>query len=58
MLSASTSKTSPKNADGYTSNAVVLIVGGAQEAFFCKPANYQIILKKRKGFCKIALQTG
>lgn len=36
----------------------VLMVGGAQEALNARPGNYQLVLKKRKGFVKIALQTG
>ncbi|XP_055609792.1 2-acylglycerol O-acyltransferase 2-A-like isoform X2 [Uranotaenia lowii] len=48
----------PVNTDGFTSNAVVIIVGGAAESLNCRPNNYQLILKKRKGFCKIALKTG
>lgn len=38
--------------------ALALMVGGAQEAFYTKPGRYQIHLLKRKGFCRIALQTG
>ncbi|KAG8337729.1 2-acylglycerol O-acyltransferase 2-like [Homalodisca vitripennis] len=38
--------------------AVVLMVGGASEAFKCRPGTYRIILKKRKGFIKVALETG
>ncbi|XP_063985013.1 2-acylglycerol O-acyltransferase 2-A-like isoform X2 [Diachasmimorpha longicaudata] len=40
------------------SAAVVLVVGGAAESLKCKPSTYDIILKKRKGFVKIALETG
>lgn len=35
-----------------------LMVGGARESFKCKPGNYEIILKSRKGFVRIALKTG
>ncbi|KAF2905490.1 hypothetical protein ILUMI_00688 [Ignelater luminosus] len=38
--------------------AVALMVGGAAEAFNCKPGQYRIILTKRKGFVKIALKNG
>lgn len=38
--------------------AVALVVGGAAEAFYCRPGPYRIILKKRKGFVRIALETG
>lgn len=33
-------------------------VGGAQESLNAKPGHYQIVLKKRKGFIKLVLQTG
>lgn len=39
-------------------NVAVLSVGGAAEAYYCKPGEYKLVLKKRKGFVKIALQTG
>jgi 2-acylglycerol O-acyltransferase 2 len=35
-----------------------LIVGGAQEALHARPGNYRLILKNRKGFVKLAIQTG
>lgn len=38
--------------------AVVLMVGGASEAYECRPGTYKIILKRRKGFIRIALETG
>lgn len=44
--------------DGFTSNAVVLVVGGAQEALNARPGCYRICIKNRKGFVKIALETG
>lgn len=37
---------------------IVLMVGGAQEALNSRPGLYQLVLKKRKGFIKIALKTG
>jgi len=42
----------------FKGKALALMVGGAQEAFFTKPGQYQIYLLKRKGFVRIALQTG
>ncbi|XP_012887064.1 PREDICTED: diacylglycerol O-acyltransferase 2-like protein 6 [Dipodomys ordii] len=39
-------------------NAVVIVVGGAAEALLCHPGNTTLILKNRKGFVKLALQTG
>ncbi|KAJ3076471.1 diacylglycerol O-acyltransferase 1 [Podochytrium sp. JEL0797] len=38
--------------------SVMLAVGGAQEAIFAKPGVNHLVLKDRKGFVKIALQTG
>ncbi|CAI5451985.1 unnamed protein product [Caenorhabditis angaria] len=38
--------------------AVVLVVGGAEEALDAHPGHHILTLKKRKGFIKIALQTG
>lgn len=58
LLSASNDPKSPTNSDGYTANAVVLIVGGAAESLNCRPNNFQLVLKNRKGFCRIALKTG
>lgn len=58
-LSQSTNKLAIVNQeDGFTSNAVVLVVGGAQEALNARPGCYKIFIKKRKGFIKIALETG
>ncbi|XP_060525741.1 2-acylglycerol O-acyltransferase 2-like isoform X2 [Cylas formicarius] len=36
----------------------VLMPGGAQESYYCKPGQYKIILKKRKGFVRLALRNG
>ncbi|XP_058457665.1 2-acylglycerol O-acyltransferase 2-A-like isoform X1 [Malaya genurostris] len=58
MLTASNNPHHPTNRDGYTSNAVVLVVGGAAESLHTRPNNYRLVLKNRKGFCKIALKTG
>ncbi|XP_043272590.1 2-acylglycerol O-acyltransferase 2-like isoform X2 [Venturia canescens] len=41
-----------------TGKAVVLIVGGAAESLRCKPGRYNIILRRRKGFVRIALKNG
>ncbi|XP_011311789.1 2-acylglycerol O-acyltransferase 2-A isoform X2 [Fopius arisanus] len=38
--------------------AVVLVVGGAAESFKCKPSTYDLVLKRRKGFVRVALKTG
>jgi len=39
-------------------HVVVLMPGGAQESYYCKPGQYRIILNKRKGFIKLALKNG
>ncbi|KAF6248759.1 diacylglycerol acyltransferase [Scenedesmus sp. NREL 46B-D3] len=38
--------------------AILLAVGGAQESLLARPGTYDIVLAKRKGFVRIALQTG
>lgn len=58
LLSQSNQKNHPSNGDGFTSNAVMLLVGGAQEAMHARPNNFTLVLKERKGFIKIALKTG
>lgn len=58
LLTQSNNNKSDENTDGYTSNAVMIFVGGAQEAVYCHPRNYTIVLKKRKGFIKMAIITG
>lgn len=44
--------------NGHSGNAVMIVVGGAQEAFHARPKNYTVVLRRRKGFVRIALQTG
>lgn len=58
LLSQSNHKNHPSNQDGFTSNAVILVVGGAQEAIHARPNNFTLVLKERKGFIKIVLRTG
>lgn len=58
LLTQSNDPKHESNADGYTSNAPVLLVGGAEEAFNAFPKQYRFVLKERKGFVKIALKTG
>ncbi|EDW01696.1 2-acylglycerol O-acyltransferase 2-A [Drosophila grimshawi] len=48
----------PNNRDGFTSNAVAILVGGAQEALDSHPGKYILTLKNRKGFVKMAIRTG
>lgn len=58
MLQMPNDKSHPLNKDGYTSNAVMVVVGGAQEAIYSRPRNYELVLKKRKGFVRLALRNG
>ncbi|VVC31910.1 Diacylglycerol acyltransferase [Cinara cedri] len=44
--------------DGEKGNVAVLIVGGVSEAFKSYPGKYRIILKRRRGFVRVALKTG
>ncbi|XP_053130279.1 diacylglycerol O-acyltransferase 2-like isoform X2 [Hemicordylus capensis] len=41
-----------------TGNAVAIVVGGAAEALSCQPGVITLVLKKRKGFVRMALQHG
>lgn len=58
LLSQSNDPFHETNHDGYTSNAVGLVVGGARETFFTQPNTYSCAIKKRRGFIRIALETG
>lgn len=58
MLAAPNNPNHPVNRDGFTANAVVLVVGGAAESLHCRPNSYRLVLKNRKGFCKIAIRAG
>jgi len=42
----------------YTGKAVILVVGGASESLESTPGTYRTIVKRRKGFVKLALQHG
>ncbi|KAH8370316.1 hypothetical protein KR093_003054 [Drosophila rubida] len=57
-LTKSNDPKDPNNRDGFTSNAVAILVGGAQEALDSHPGQYIITLKNRKGFVKMAIRTG
>lgn len=39
-------------------DSVVLLVGGAAEALYAQPGRFTLYLQKRKGFIKLALETG
>lgn len=58
LLTQSNDPKHESNRDGYTSNAPVLMVGGAQEALLAFPNRYKFILKHRKGFIRLAIQNG
>lgn len=58
LLAASTDHSSTANNDGFTSNGVMIVIGGAAEAFHARPKNYTVVLNKRKGFIRIAIKTG
>lgn len=58
LLNQSNDPKDKSNVDGFTGNAVGLIVGGAEESFHTRKNSYKFVLKNRKGFVKIALKTG
>lgn len=58
LLNQSNDPSDEKNRDGYTSNGVVLIGGGAREAYYTFPNTYRCAIAKRRGFIRIALETG
>nr|CAD7606633.1 unnamed protein product [Timema genevievae] len=39
-------------------NAPCLVVGGATESMYSQPGSYHVVIKRRKGFVKLALQNG
>lgn len=39
-------------------NVAVLMVGGAAEAFNCRPGSYKLVINRRKGFARVALKNG
>ena len=41
-----------------TGNAVIIVVGGVEEGLEANPGSYNLVLKNRKGFVKMAIQTG
>lgn len=58
LLTQSNDPNDKLNRDGYTSNAVGLVVGGEREQRYVYPDTYRFFLKTRKGFVRIALKTG
>eukprot|EP00659_Diplonema_papillatum_P017499 gene17500-26926_t len=43
---------------GPPGNSALLVVGGAEESLGAVPGTFDLVLKKRKGFVKIAMQNG
>ncbi|XP_055303153.1 LOW QUALITY PROTEIN: 2-acylglycerol O-acyltransferase 2-like [Sitodiplosis mosellana] len=58
LLSQSNDPSAKSNRDGYTSNAVALIVGGFREVYYTYPDTYRFVVAKRRGLVRVALQTG
>ncbi|XP_034654937.1 diacylglycerol O-acyltransferase 2-like [Drosophila subobscura] len=58
LLTKSNDPKHADNRDGFTSNAVAILVGGAQEAMDSHPGQYIVTLRNRKGFVKMAIRTG
>lgn len=58
LLTKSNDPKHKDNRDGFTSNAVAILVGGAQEALDSHPGQYILTLRNRKGFVKMAIRTG
>lgn len=46
------------NCDGFTANAVGLVVGGVREAQVFAPNTYKFVCAKRRGFARVGLETG
>jgi Diacylglycerol acyltransferase len=38
--------------------SIMIVIGGGKESLYSKPRSAELVLKRRKGFVKIALQTG
>jgi len=41
-----------------TKDSTIIVIGGANESLYSYPGTYKIILKRRKGFVRIALKNG
>lgn len=44
--------------DGFTSNGVCIVVGGAQEALDSRPGQNEVTFLRRKGFVRLAIKSG
>lgn len=58
LLSQPNDVTDVSNKDGFTSNAAIVMFGGAREAFLSAPNTYKVFLTARKGFVRLAIQNG
>ncbi|KAL7012195.1 hypothetical protein ACKWTF_014679 [Chironomus riparius] len=58
ILSQTSSEINKNSSGKFTSNGVALLVGGAKESMMTKKFNYKIYIKNRKGFIKLAIQSG
>lgn len=58
LLSQSNKPADQPIQDGCIANAVGLVVGGIREVFYTHPDTYQFVVAKRRGFIRIALETG
>lgn len=58
LLSQSHDASDASNKDGFTSNAAIVMFGGAREAFLSAPNTYNVFLNARKGFVRLAIQNG
>ncbi|KAM7539175.1 hypothetical protein Aperf_G00000051539 [Anoplocephala perfoliata] len=47
-----------KDTTGKSGNMVAVSVGGAREALESRPGNYNLVLSQRRGFFRLALETG
>ncbi|XP_053963383.1 2-acylglycerol O-acyltransferase 2-like isoform X1 [Anastrepha ludens] len=50
--------TSRWQGDGFMSNGIFIMVGGAQEALDSRPGKYELTFLKRKGFVRVAIKSG
>lgn len=58
LLSQSHDPKNVSNKDGFTSNAAILMFGGARESFLSAPNAYKVFFNARKGFVRMAIQNG
>lgn len=58
MLSQTPDQIINHEEENFTSNAVAIAVGGAQECIYTKKGQYMLHLRNRKGFIRAAIETG